>query len=84
MRNDSGWNRQEQPWKDRRSVIVINEQKDQKLNNTYNKEESYQMTMYFVRRMREKGLLTDMEYEAIDTRMRQKYQPIFVTFMEQI
>lgn len=84
MRNDSGWNRQEQPWKDRRSVIVINEQKDQKLNNTYNKEESYQMTMYFVRRMREKGLLTDVEYEAIDTRMRQKYQPIFVTFMEQI
>jgi len=84
MRNDSGWNRQEQPWKDRRSVIVINEQKDQKLNNTYNKEESYQMTMYFVRRMREKGLLTDVEYEAIDTRMRQKYQPIFVKFIEQI
>lgn len=84
MRNDSGWNRQEQPWKDRRSVIVINEQKDQKLNNAYNKEESYQMTMYFVRRMREKGLLTDVEYEAIDTRMRQKYQPIFVKFIEQI
>lgn len=50
----------------------------------YTREEAYQMTMHFVRRMREKGLLTDTEYEAIDTMMRQKYQPIFVTFMEQI
>lgn len=50
----------------------------------YHREETYQMTMYFVRRMCEKGFLTDGEYEAIDTRMRQKYQPIFVTFMEQI
>lgn len=52
--------------------------------DSYTREEAYQMTMYFVRRMCEKGLLTDTEYEAIDTIMRQKYQPIFVTFMEQI
>lgn len=52
--------------------------------DSYTREEAYQMTMHFVRRMREKGLLTDAEYEAIDTMMRQKYQPIFVTFMEQI
>ena len=50
----------------------------------YRREETYQMTMHFVRSLREKGLLTDVEYEAIDTKMRQKYQPIFVTFMEQI
>ena len=50
----------------------------------YTREEAYQMTMHFVRRMREKGLLTDAEYEVADTMMRQKYQPIFVTFMEQI
>lgn len=50
----------------------------------YTREEAYQMIMHFVRRMREKGLLTDAEYEAADTMMRQKYQPIFVTFMEQI
>lgn len=50
----------------------------------YTREEAYQMTMHFVRRMREKGLLTDAGYEAADTMMRQKYQPIFVTFMEQI
>ena len=52
--------------------------------DSYTREEAYQMTMHFVRRMREKGLLADTEYEAIDTIMRQKYQPIFVTFMEQI
>lgn len=52
--------------------------------DTFNKEEIYQLTMHFVRQMKEKGLITDPELQAIDTMMRQKYQPIFVTFMEQI
>lgn len=50
----------------------------------FNKEETYQLTMHFARQMKEKGLITDPELQAIDTMMRQKYQPIFVTFMEQI
>ena len=40
--------------------------------------------MHFARQMKEKGLITDQELQAIDTMMRQKYQPIFVTFIEQI
>ena len=51
---------------------------------TINKEETYQLTMHFARQMKEKGLITDPELQAIDTMMRQKYQPIFVTFIEQI
>lgn len=50
----------------------------------FNKEETYQLTMHFTRQMREKGLITDSELQVIETMMRQRYQPIFVTFMEQI
>ena len=44
----------------------------------------FQMTMHYVRKMLEKSLISQQEYDAIDTIMRQKYRPIFVTFMEQI
>lgn len=50
----------------------------------YGREEAYQVTMHYVRKMLDKAILSQQEYEAIDTIMRQKYQPIFVTFMEQI
>ena len=50
----------------------------------YSREETYQMTMHYVRKMRDKALISQQEYDAIDTIMRQKYRPIFVTFMEQI
>ena len=50
----------------------------------YSREEAYQMTMHYVRKMRDKALISQQEYDAIDTIMRQKYRPIFVTFMEQI
>ena len=50
----------------------------------YEREETYQMTMHYVRKMLEKSLISQQEYDAIDTIMRQKYRPIFVTFMEQI
>ena len=50
----------------------------------YNREEAYQLTMHYVRKMLEKSLISQQEYDAIDTIMRQKYRPIFVTFMEQI
>ena len=48
------------------------------------REEAYQLTMHYVRKMLEKALISQQEYDAIDTIMRQKYRPIFVTFMEQI
>lgn len=44
----------------------------------------YQLTMHYVRKMLDKAIISQQEYEAIDSVMRQKYQPIFVTFMEQI
>ena len=50
----------------------------------YSREETYQMTMHYVRKMLDKALISQQEYDAIDTIMRQKYRPIFVTFMEQI
>ena len=50
----------------------------------YGREEAYQLTMYYVRKMLDKALISQQEYDAIDTIMRQKYRPIFVTFMEQI
>ena len=50
----------------------------------YSREEAYQLTMHYVRKMLEKALISQQEYDAIDTIMRQKYRPIFVTFMEQI
>ena len=50
----------------------------------YSRKETYQMTMHYVRKMLEKSLISQQEYDAIDTIMRQKYRPIFVTFLEQI
>jgi len=49
---------------------------------TMNKEEGrreivYQMTMTAVRKMLEEGLILREEYEKFDTKMRQKYEPIF-------
>lgn len=47
--------------------------------DTFNKEETYQLTMHFARQMKEKGLITDPELQAIDTMMRQKYHETRVT-----
>ena len=38
------------------------------------KEVVYQMTMSAARRMLEKGLITEEQYQKYDTKMRQKYQ----------
>ena len=40
------------------------------------KEVVYQMTMSAARRMLEKGLITEEQYQKYDTKMRQKYAPI--------
>ena len=52
--------------------------------DSFEREEAYQLTMHYVRKMLDKVLISQQEYDAIDTIMRQKYRPIFVTFMEQI
>lgn len=43
------------------------------------KEVVYQMTMSAARRMLEKGLITEEQYQKYDTKMRQKYAPIIGT-----
>ena len=37
----------------------------------FQKEEAYQMTMYYVRKMLNKALISPQEYDAIDRLMRQ-------------
>lgn len=43
------------------------------------KEVVYQMTMSAARRMLEKGLITEEQYQKYDTKMRQKCAPIIGT-----
>ena len=51
---------------------------------SFEREEAYQLTMHYVRKMLDKAFISQQEYDAIDTIMRQKYRLIFVTFLEQI
>lgn len=37
----------------------------------------YQMTMSAARQLLEKGLISEQEYKDFDTRMQQKYEPVF-------
>ena len=54
-----------------------------------NKEEGrreivIQMTMSAARKMLEQGLITREEYEDFDTKMQQKYRPIFGSLLSDI
>lgn len=54
-----------------------------------NKEEGrreivFQMTMSAARKMLEQGLITREEYEEFDTKMQQKYRPIFGSLLSDI
>ena len=44
----------------------------------------YQMTMTAARKMLEQGLITRKEYEEFDTRMQQKYAPVFGTLFSNL
>ena len=44
----------------------------------------YQMTMSTARQMLEKGLISEEEYKQFDTKMQQKYSPIFGTLFSNI
>lgn len=48
------------------------------------KEIIYQMTMSAARQMLEKGLISEDEYKQFDTKMQQKYRPIFGTLFSNI
>ena len=44
----------------------------------------FQMTMSAARQMLEKGLISEDEYKQFDTKMQQKYRPIFGTLCSNI
>ena len=44
----------------------------------------YQMTMSATRQMLEKGLISEEEYKQFDTKMQQKYKPVFGTLFSDI
>lgn len=47
-------------------------------------EKLYQATMSMVRRMLEKGLISEEEYRQIDTMFLEKYHPVFGTLFSEI
>ena len=47
-------------------------------------KELYQATMSMVRRMLEKGLISEEEYRQIDTMFLEKYRPVFGTLFSEI
>ena len=47
-------------------------------------EKLYQATMSVVRRMLEKGLISEEEYRQIDTMFLEKYRPLFGTLFSEI
>ena len=47
-------------------------------------EKLYQATMSMVRRMLEKGLISEEEYRQIDTMFLEKYRPVFGKLFSEI
>lgn len=43
----------------------------------FEREKLYQASMEMFKQMKENGLLTEEEYVAIDTKMKEKYRPLF-------
>ena len=51
------------------------------LNEEWNDEFQYQLTMSLVRQLKENGTISDNEYKQIDTIMLEKYKPILGTLL---
>ena len=51
------------------------------MNEEWNNEFQYQITMSLVRRLKENGTISDNEYKQIDTIMLEKYKPILGTLL---
>ena len=47
----------------------------------FNAEKLYQVTMTIAKSMLTKGIITSEEYAVIDTKMLEKYRPIFGTLL---
>lgn len=43
----------------------------------FEREKSYQLTMYIAKKLLKNGIITENEYRIIDTNCKQKYQPVF-------
>ena len=55
-----------------KAVMAVNE-------DQFEREKLYQATMNMFQAMLKDGLITEEQYSIIDTKMREKYQPIFGT-----
>lgn len=51
------------------------------MNEEWNNEFQYQLTMSLVRRLKVGGTISDNEYKQIDTIMLRKYRPILGTLL---
>ena len=51
------------------------------MNEEWNNEFQYQLTMSLVRRLKNNGTISDNEYKQIDTIMLEKYKPILGTLL---
>ena len=51
------------------------------MNEEWNNEFQYQITMSLVRQLKENGTISDNEYKQIDTIMLEKYKPILGTLL---
>lgn len=47
----------------------------------FEREKLYQASMNLFQTMLERGLITEEQYAVIDTKMREKYSPIFGTLL---
>lgn len=45
----------------------------------FRREKLYQASMEMFRQMLENGLITDSQFRVIETKMREKYRPLFGT-----
>ena len=50
----------------------------------YKRERLYMGTMSIARRMLSEGMIKRSDYRAYDTKMRQKYRPVFGTLFTEI
>ena len=46
-------------------------------------EKAYQVSIHLAKTLRQKGLLTDEEYAIIDTKLQEKYRPLFGTLLSE-
>lgn len=60
-----------------KAVIPMNDEQ-------FEREKLYQASMEMFRKMLDQGLITEEEYEVIDTKMNEKYRPIIGTLLSPV